>query len=98
MERLSGRRMRLLEVVDLSDVLCRMGEFEGDLLAMPAGRETAALDGSYLVRHVGVRGIMSDRIYAGLRYELSGFVFLHHGCAPRQSHRRSETEYNHTAL
>jgi hypothetical protein len=35
--------MHLLEVVDLADMLRRMGEFEADALAMPACRETPAL-------------------------------------------------------
>jgi hypothetical protein len=33
--------MRLLEMVDLADMLRGMGQFKSDALAMPAGRETA---------------------------------------------------------
>jgi hypothetical protein len=65
--RLSGRRMRLLEMVDLADMLRRMGELEGYSLAMPAGRKAAASDNRDLMRHVGVHRIVRDFIDAGLR-------------------------------
>lgn len=41
-EGLPGLRMRLLEVIDLADMLGRVGQLEADALAMPAGREAAA--------------------------------------------------------
>src|SRR5690349_20745127 len=34
----------LFEMLDLGDVLCRMGELECDPFAVPAGREAAALN------------------------------------------------------
>ena len=74
--RLLRRRMRLLEMVDLADMLRRMGELEADALAMPAGRKPAALDHRDLVRHVGMRGIMRNRVDAGLRDDLAGSEFL----------------------
>ena len=43
-KRLLRRRMRLFEIIDLADMLRRMGEREADALAMPAGRKPAALD------------------------------------------------------
>jgi hypothetical protein len=42
--RLSGRGMRLFEMVDLADMLRRMGELEGHSLAMAAGRKAATSD------------------------------------------------------
>jgi hypothetical protein len=51
--RLLRRRVRLLKVIDLADMLRGMRELEVDALAMPAGRETPVLDDSHLVRHVG---------------------------------------------
>jgi hypothetical protein len=52
--RLLSRRMRLLEMVDLADMLGRMGGLEADALAMPAGWKAPALDYGHLVRHVGM--------------------------------------------
>jgi len=46
--------MRLLEVLDLGNVLGGVGELERDALAMPARWEAAASDHRHLVRHVGV--------------------------------------------
>src|ERR1700730_17729148 len=43
-KRLLRRRMRLFEMIDLPDMLRRMGEREADALAMPAGWKPAALD------------------------------------------------------
>src|SRR5260370_25546594 len=80
--------MRLLEMVDLADMLRRMGELEADPLAMPAGRKPAALDHRDLVRHVGMRGIMRNRVDAGLRDDLSGLEFLRHSWPPLQTYRR----------
>jgi hypothetical protein len=59
MERLTGRRMRLLEVIDFADMLCRVRELEGDALAMAAGRKAAAFDHRHLMLHVGVRRIVA---------------------------------------
>src|SRR5271165_1527106 len=61
---LRRRRMRLLEIVDLADMLRRTGELETDDLAMPAGPKLATLDHRDLMRHVGVRRIMRDRVDA----------------------------------
>jgi hypothetical protein len=52
--RLSGRRMLFLEMVDLADMLRRMGELEGYSLAMPAGRKAATSDNRDLMQYVGV--------------------------------------------
>ena len=41
--------MRLLEVVDLADMLGGMGELEADALAMPACREPPAVNHRNLV-------------------------------------------------
>ena len=68
--------MRLLEVIDLPDVPGRVRELEGDAPAMPAGREAPALDHRHLVRHVGMRRIMSDGVDAGLLHDLTRPVFL----------------------
>jgi hypothetical protein len=46
--------MRFFEVVDLADMLGRVGELEAHALAMSAGRKTPALDHGDLVRHVGM--------------------------------------------
>jgi hypothetical protein len=72
------RRMRLLEVIDFADMLSRMGELEADAFAMPAGRKAPAFDNRHFVRHVGMRGIVPDRVDAGLRHDFAGLVFLHH--------------------
>ena len=49
MRRLPGRRMRLLEVIDLADMPGCVGELETDALAMPAGRKPPALvDGNWI--------------------------------------------------
>jgi hypothetical protein len=52
--RLSGRGMRLLEMVDLRDMLGRMGELEGYSLAMPAGRKAATSDNRDLMAAPGL--------------------------------------------
>ena len=70
-ERLSGRRMRLLEMVDLADMLGRMRELETDALAMPAGREAPAPDHRHLVRHAGMRRIVGDGVDLGWRHDLT---------------------------
>jgi hypothetical protein len=57
--------MRLFEMVDLADMLARMGELEADALAMPAGWKAPALDHRDLVRHVGMRRIVGNRVDAG---------------------------------
>jgi hypothetical protein len=77
--------MRLFEMVDLANMLGRMGELKADALTMPAGRKATALDHRDLVRHVGVRRIMRNRLDTGLRYDLAGLVFLGHGYAPIQT-------------
>jgi hypothetical protein len=81
-ERLPGRRMRLLELVDLADMLRRVREPEADALSVRAGRETPALDRRNLVRHAGMRGIVGDGVDAGLRHDLARLVFLRHGGPP----------------
>src|SRR5215472_16079390 len=43
-ERLSGRRLRLLELAGLADMPGGMRELEADALAVPAGRKAPALD------------------------------------------------------
>jgi hypothetical protein len=63
--------MRLLEVIDLADMLGCMRELEADALAMTAGRKAPAFDEGDLVRHVSVRRIMGDRVDAGLRDDLA---------------------------
>ena len=75
--------MRLLEVIDLTDMLGRMAELRADALAMPAGRKAPALDHRHLVRHVGMRGIVGDRVDAGLRHDLAGLLFLRHHDSPK---------------
>ena len=54
--------MRLLEVIDFPDMPGRVRELEGDAPAMPAGRKPPALDHRHLVRHLGMRRIMSDGV------------------------------------
>src|SRR5580693_3903698 len=80
--------MRLFEVVDLADMLRRVGELKADALAMPAGRKAAAVDHRDLVRHVGMRGIMRNGVDAGLRDDLAQPEFLRHGWPPLQTYRR----------
>src|SRR5258706_16291978 len=80
--------MRLFEMIGLADMLRRMGELEADALAMPAGRETPALDHRDLVRHVGMREIMRNRVDAGLRDDFSGLEFLRHGWPRLQTYPR----------
>jgi hypothetical protein len=63
---LPDRRTRLLEMVNLADMLGRMGDFERDAFAMPAGREAPTLDHRHLVRHSGMARIVGDRVDAGL--------------------------------
>src|SRR5262245_36228994 len=77
-------------------MLRRMAELEADALAMPAGRKSPALDHRHLVRHVGVRRIMGDRVDAGLRHYFSRPVLLRHNGSskrrltyPRFGKRRS---------
>jgi len=41
---LPRRRTRLVEMIDLADMLGGMSEFEPDALAVPAGRKAPALD------------------------------------------------------
>ena len=89
--------MRLLEVIDLADMPGGMGELETDALAMPAGRKAAALDHGDLVRHVGMRRVVGDRVDAGLRHDFARLEFLRHGCPPNLS-TISETEFNQTAF
>jgi hypothetical protein len=60
--------MRLFEMIDLADMPGGMRELEPDALAVPAGRKAPALDHRHPVRHVRMRGIVSDRVNAGLRY------------------------------
>jgi hypothetical protein len=79
--------MRLLEMVDLADMLRRTGEFEADAFSMPAGRKAAAFDHRDLVRHVGVLRIVGDSVDAGLRHDLARPVFPRHGCPPHQTYR-----------
>jgi hypothetical protein len=98
MERLPGRRMRLLEMVDLADMLRRMGKLETDALAVPAGRETPAFNHGDLVGHVGVRRIVRDGVDAGLRHDLARLEFLRHGCPPSNLSTIPETECNRTAF
>jgi hypothetical protein len=76
------QRMRLFEMIDLADMSGGMGELEPDTLAMPAGRKAPALDHRHLVRHVHMRGIVGDRVDAGLRHNLARLEFLRHGWPP----------------
>jgi hypothetical protein len=62
-----------------------MSELKPDALAMPAGWKAPALNGGYLMRHVGVRGIVSDRVDAGLRHDLARPVFMRHDDPPKES-------------
>jgi len=79
--------MRLIEMIDLADMLGCMGELEADALAMPAGGKAPALDHGDLMRHVGVRRIVRNRIDAGLRHDLAWLVFLRHGVLQKQTYR-----------
>jgi hypothetical protein len=47
-------------MVDLSDMLGRMGELEADALAMPAGWKPPTFDHRDLVRHVGMERIVNS--------------------------------------
>src|SRR5437899_6884988 len=80
--------MRLFEMIDLADMPGRMGEREAYPLAMAAGRKAAALDYRDLVRHVGIRRVVGNRVNAGLRHDLPGLEFLRHGWPPVQTYRR----------
>jgi hypothetical protein len=71
--------MRLLEMIDLADMLGCMGKLKADALAMPAGRKAAALYHRDLMRHVGMSRIVGNRLDAGLRHDLARPVFLRHG-------------------
>src|SRR5690242_7220289 len=79
------RRMRLFEMIDLADMPGRMRELEPDAFAMTAGRKAPALDHRHLVRHVRMRGIVGDRVDAGLRHDLARLEFLRHHAPPKQS-------------
>jgi hypothetical protein len=57
--------------VDLADMLRRMRELEADAVAMPGSRKAPALDDRHVVRHVGVRRIVGNRVDAGLRDDLA---------------------------
>jgi hypothetical protein len=70
-------------MINLADMPGGMGELEPDALAMPAGRKAPALDHRHLVRHVGMRGIVGDRVDAGLRHDLAGLLFLRHHDSPK---------------
>jgi len=70
-------------MINLADMPSGMGELEPDALAMPAGRKAPALDHRHLVRHVGMRGIVGDRVDAGLRHDLAGLLFLRHHDSPK---------------
>jgi hypothetical protein len=48
--------MLLLEMIDLRDVVRRMGQLKGDALAVPAGWEAPALDHGDLVRALSSLG------------------------------------------
>jgi hypothetical protein len=74
-----------------------MSKLEADAAAMPAGRKAATFDHRRLVRHVGMRRIMCDRIDAGLRHDLARLEFLCHSYPPNLS-TISETEFNRTVF
>jgi hypothetical protein len=97
---LSGRRMRLLEVIDLADMLRRMAELEADAFAMPARRKAPAFDHGYFVRHVDVRRIVGgDGVNTGLQHNSARPVFLRHGCPPSQNLSTiSETAFKRAAF
>jgi hypothetical protein len=71
-----GRRMRLLEVIDLTDVLGPVGELEGDSFTVAAGREAPALYDRHFMRHLSVERVVRDRVDAGLRDDIARSVFL----------------------
>jgi hypothetical protein len=48
--------MRILEVVDLGNMLRGLGGLKGDAPAMPAGREASAFDYSHLKADLDVLG------------------------------------------
>ena len=70
-------------------MLRRVGKLKADALAMPAGRKTPALDHRHLVRHVGMRRIVSDGVDAGLRNNLARPV----SCAMVSSEENLSTIY-----
>jgi hypothetical protein len=76
---------RLFEMINLVDMLGRMAELEADPFAMPAGWKTSALYRRDLVRHLGVRRIVGDRVDPGSRDDFTGPVFLSHDDPPKQS-------------
>lgn len=78
------RRMRLLEMIDLADMLRRVAELETDALAMRASWKAPAFEYGHLVRHVGVRRIVGDGVDPGLRHDFARFVFLRHDGPPEQ--------------
>jgi hypothetical protein len=61
--------MRLLEVVDLADMLGRMGELKPDPFAMLASRE-ARREACQCARD------HANGVYSGLRYDFAWFLFL----------------------
>src|SRR5689334_6339564 len=72
------------------------GEFEPDSLAAPAGRKRRPF--MTLPRaHLGMRGIVGDRVPAELWHDLVRLEFLRHRC-PLNLSTTSETEHNRAAF
>jgi hypothetical protein len=61
---------------------------------MPTGRKAAALDDRHLMRHVGVRRIVGNRVDAGLRHNLTRPVFLAMAGLRANLSTICETEFN----
>jgi hypothetical protein len=64
--------MRLVEMIDLGDVLRRVSKLKTNAFAMTASREAPAFDHGHLVRDVGMCGIVRDRIDAGVPHDIAG--------------------------
>lgn len=64
--------MRLVEIIDLGNVLRRVNKLKTNAFAMMAGREAPAFDHGHLVRDVGMCRIVRDRIDAGVRHDIAG--------------------------
>ena len=86
--RLPGRRMRLLEMVDLPTCLAAWANSNVMPLQCRHVRKSAPFDNRYLVWHVGMRRIAGDGVDAGFRHDLARLVSLRHRYSPRQTASR----------
>ena len=65
-------------MIELGDVLRSVRELKNYSLTMAARRATAAFNDGYLMGHVGVHGVVGDRIDPRMGHDLTRLVHLRH--------------------